>query len=242
MYVMSAQFYDFRDLTRYLGPIIVVTSLASFLGFLSSSSIVDESKSLRTSVAMLSGLSGVVATTMTALRNAQKFDVKAEMFRAAAGQYRILATKLEQRIRLHRHILNEFEAGGSGGGGKGGGKDGESAAAALGDIKKEKEAFIRFFTESYERIVTAQSEMKYFAPQWKLREWLNTGALKPNPIDQPMARFKDKGFSLTPYETERALYALTNSEVPFQDFRDAIKADREAKEAEKAAGKAKKKN
>ena len=86
---------------------------------------------MRTGVSLLSGLMGVVATTLTALRNAQKFDVKAEMFRSAAGQYRqvslpckwthgsclgvfqgrsvylispliarILATKLEQRIRL----------------------------------------------------------------------------------------------------------------------------------------------
>lgn len=84
--VMSAQFYDHRDLTKYLGPIIVVTSLSSFLGFLSSSSIVDDKKEARTTVALLSGLAGVIATTMTALRNAQKFDVKAEMFRSAAGQ------------------------------------------------------------------------------------------------------------------------------------------------------------
>ena len=74
--------------------------------------------------------------------------------------------------------------------------------------------------------MTAQSEMKYFAPQWKLREWLNTGALKPNPIDQPMARFWDRGYSLSPYETERALYALTNAELPWAEFREAIKTDK----------------
>ena len=44
MYVSSAQFYDSRDLMKYLGPIIVVTSFSSFLGFLSSSSIVDDHK------------------------------------------------------------------------------------------------------------------------------------------------------------------------------------------------------
>jgi len=86
MYVTSAQFYDAQDLMRYLGPIIVVTSLASFLGFLASSSIVDEDRDLRVLVGLCSGLCGVIATTLTALRNAQKFDVKAEMFRSAAGQ------------------------------------------------------------------------------------------------------------------------------------------------------------
>jgi hypothetical protein len=131
-----------QDLSRYLGPIIVVTSLASFLGFLSSSSVVDDNKALRTTVAMLSGLSGVVATTLTALRNAQKFDIKAEMFRSAAGQYRILATKLEQRIRLHRHILNEYEASSSSS------SSSTNPDLECGDIKKEKEAFIKFFIQS----------------------------------------------------------------------------------------------
>lgn len=85
VYVMSAQFYDGRDLGHYLAPIIVVTSCGAFLGFLSSSSVVDAHPAARTAVGLLSGLMGVLATTLTALRNAQKFDVKAEMFRSAAG-------------------------------------------------------------------------------------------------------------------------------------------------------------
>ena len=98
------------------------------------------------------------------------------------------------------------------------------------DIKKEKDAFIKFFMESYERIITAQGKMKYFAPQWKLREWLNTGALKPNPIDQPMARFKDKGYGLTPHEKERALFALTNHEVSWDEFKQAIEEEKKKNE------------
>ena len=145
MYVSSAQFYDFRDLCKYLGPIIVVTSLSSFLGFLSGSSFIDQHKTARTLVGLSSGLCGVIATTLTALRNAQKFDVKAEMFRAAGGQYRILATKLEQRIRLHRHLLNEIDA---------------NMSVNLDEKKRrvehEKSAFLKFFAESYERISTAQ--------------------------------------------------------------------------------------
>jgi hypothetical protein len=54
---------------------------------LSSSSVVDAHRDARTAVGLLSGLMGVLATTLTALRNAQKFDVKAEMFRSAAGAW-----------------------------------------------------------------------------------------------------------------------------------------------------------
>ena len=65
-----------------------------------------------------------------------------------------------------------------------------------------------------------QSEMKYFAPQWKLKEWVTKGTLRPNPVDQPMARFKDAGYSLTKSEKERALYLLTNAEVPYKEFQE----------------------
>lgn len=48
--------------------------------------------------------------------------------------------------------------------------------------KAEKDAFLRFFAESYARIVTCQSEMKYFAPGWKLKQWIKNGTLRPNPV------------------------------------------------------------
>ena len=190
----------------FLGPIIVVTSLASFLGFLSSSALVDSHKFSRTLVGLTSGLCGVIATALTALRNSQKYDVKAEMFRSAAFQYRILATKMEQRIRLHRHLLNDMDS------------DGDSDAERQAKVLAEKNAFLKFFADSYERISTVQSEMKYFPPGWKLREWISAGALRPNPIDQPMAKFREKGYKLSNAEKERALYLLTNAEVPFKKF------------------------
>ena len=40
---------------------------------------------LRSTISLLCGFMGVLATTVTALRNASKFDVKAEMFRGAAA-------------------------------------------------------------------------------------------------------------------------------------------------------------
>jgi len=37
-------------------------------------------------------------------------------------------------------------------------------------------------------------------------------------VDQPMAKFKDKGYRLSKTEKERALYMLTNAEVPYKEF------------------------
>ena len=82
---------------------------------------------------MASGLASVVSTLLVTLRTNVKYDLKAEMFRNAAGQYRILATKLEERVSMHRHLLNEVDTG-------------------LGDPKqrheahlKEKEDMVNFF-------------------------------------------------------------------------------------------------
>ena len=66
-------------------PIITVTSCCAFFGFLSASTLVDANTKMRTSLGLLSGFMGVLATILTALRSAQKFDVKAEMFWSAAG-------------------------------------------------------------------------------------------------------------------------------------------------------------
>ena len=47
---------------------------------------VENDMALRSTISLTCGFMGVLATTVTALRNASKFDVKAEMFRGAAGQ------------------------------------------------------------------------------------------------------------------------------------------------------------
>jgi hypothetical protein len=61
--------------------------------------------------------------------------------------------------------------------------------------------------------------MKYFAPSWKLREWISKGTLRPNLIDQPMAKFIDGGHELTAAEQERAFFLLTNADMVFKEFR-----------------------
>jgi len=146
MYVMSAQYCDAEDLKKYLAPIIVVTSLASVCGFAAGSAYVSMDEDLNNWVSLASGLLGVLATTITAVRNTVKFDVKAEMFRGAAGQYRLLATRLEARMREHRmQMMHESWS--------------DPAVR-----RREIDTFNTFFTENYKVILTSQAEMKYFPP------------------------------------------------------------------------------
>lgn len=92
---------------------------------------------------------------------------QAEMFRGAAGQYRLMATRLEERIRMHR-------------------------MAMLSDVWKneavqeeEMATFNKFFTDSYKIILTIQGEMKYFPPGKAVAMWKSKKELLPSAIDQP---------------------------------------------------------
>ena len=122
---------------------------------------------LRSWVSLGSGLLGVLSTTITALRNAAKLDLKAETFRGAAGQYRLMATRLEERIRTHRGLMLTDAW-----------KDDAVRAS-------EVERFNQFFVDNYKVILTAQSEMKYFPPGAAVRKWKQSKALLPNEVDQP---------------------------------------------------------
>jgi hypothetical protein len=122
---------------------------------------------LRSWVSLGSGLLGVLSTTITALRNAAKLDIKAETFRGAAGQYRLMATRLEERIRTHRGLMLTDAW-----------KDDAVRAS-------EVERFNKFFVDNYKVILTAQSEMKYFPPGAAVRKWKLSKALLPNEVDQP---------------------------------------------------------
>mmetsp|Transcript_81086 Transcript_81086/g.158419 ORF Transcript_81086/g.158419 Transcript_81086/m.158419 type:complete len:215 (-) Transcript_81086:317-961(-) len=166
MYVVAAQHCDAQDNYNYLIPILLSTGVASFLGFACASSLLDESDDLRNGLSLFSGLLGVVSTMVVSLRNSAKYDVKAEMFRAAAGQYRLLATQLEERIRSHRmKMINEK-------------KKPEAQKAEMSDFKM-------FFEEMYSAILRAQSEMKYFPPAKVVDKWKKARKLLPNEVDQP---------------------------------------------------------
>ncbi len=62
--------------------------------------------------------------------------------------------------------------------------------------------------------------MKYFPPQGMVKQWISSGALQPNPVDQPMAMVNARGYKLSEVEKERALYLLTNADVPFREFQE----------------------
>lgn len=199
MYVKSAQYNDKLDLNWYLGPQIFVTGFASFLGFLASSSLVADSASTRNMISLASGFLGVMATTITALRNAVKYDVKAEMFRGAAGQYRLLATRLEQKLREHKIAEIKYL------------KTKKEKYDTMSSEEKTKfetaweetiEQFDEFFTKNYSVVLTAQAEMKYFPPGDKVREWKKADMLLPNRIDQPEV------IELTKEEVEDAVNSM----------------------------------
>ena len=93
--------------------------------------------------------------------------VQAEMFRGAAGQYRLMATRLEERIRTHRNLMMQ-------------------------EVWKDKAVreneiaiFSKFFVDNYKVILTAQGEMKYFPPGAAVKMWKKQKKLIPNEIDQP---------------------------------------------------------
>lgn len=89
------------------------------------------------------------------------------MFRGAAGQYRLLSTRLEERMRSHRMLLNDPSW-----------KDEKVRNEAIAD-------FNDFFSGQYQVVLTAQSEMKYFPPVAVVREWKRSKQLLPSEVDQP---------------------------------------------------------
>ena len=72
MYVLSAQWCESQDMGRYMAPTIVITSLASFLGFFSSSALIDNDPLRRMYTGLAGGLCGILASLLTTLRNVQK--------------------------------------------------------------------------------------------------------------------------------------------------------------------------
>ena len=127
-------------------------------------------------------------------RGRGRFEVKAESSRTAAGEYRVLATRLESRMREHRALL----------------RDVCPAGAAL---VAEKRDFAWFF---YVEVDKVQREAKrreeqcsvYHDPRDQATErWLADCKLNPSRMDQP----EDQG-SLGRAEVEAALF-LNNPEA-----------------------------
>jgi len=79
----------------------------------------------------------------------------------------LMATRLEERIRMHRMAM---------------------LSDAWKDEKVREEelaTFDKFFKDSYKIILTAQGEMKYFPPGKAVAIWKTKKELLPSAIDQP---------------------------------------------------------
>mmetsp|Transcript_39435 Transcript_39435/g.79641 ORF Transcript_39435/g.79641 Transcript_39435/m.79641 type:complete len:261 (+) Transcript_39435:100-882(+) len=177
MYVHSAQWCDSNDVNMFMTPIIVMGGLASFCGFAATSPLVETRNEIRTGISLLGGVLGALVTVITTLRTQNKYDIKAEMFRGAAGQYRLLATKVEARIRSHRNLMSN------------------EALWKNPDIQQAEDAeFREFFAETYRKITVAQSEMKYFPPQVLVKALKDDKILVPHEIDQPDVDKRDVAY------------------------------------------------
>jgi hypothetical protein len=97
MYVCAAQHNDKVNNSKYVIPAMLVTSIASFISFCSSSTLIPMIG--RSMLALFVGLLGTIATIITAMQSAYKLDTKAEMFRGAAGEYRLLNTRITSEMR-----------------------------------------------------------------------------------------------------------------------------------------------
>lgn len=178
---------------------------ASFCGFLASSALVSEDSFKRNMISLTSGFLGVLATTITSLRNSAKYDVKAEMFRGAAGQYRLLSTRLEERMRsvsvnwlsvLYVLTFALFAAPyvtkwwklerreGTQGGHSGVQRLLPRPVSSSPDSSGSHFSTLMPFSFKM-TLFPKQSEMKYFPPVAAVREWKKSKQLLPSEVDQP---------------------------------------------------------
>ena len=78
-------------------PLAVVTGVASGLSFCAGSALFREDGQ---KMSLISGILGFVGILITRLQEQSGSSGKAEMFRAAALQYRLIATQMEQIVRM----------------------------------------------------------------------------------------------------------------------------------------------
>lgn len=97
VYVTAAQHFDKVNNKSYVVPAIMITAFASFVSFVSSHSLIPVL--IRTLLALFVGFLGTIATIISAMGGAYKYDVKAESFRMAAGEYRLLNTMITSEMR-----------------------------------------------------------------------------------------------------------------------------------------------
>jgi hypothetical protein len=105
MYQLASSHYSSLNNAAFTTPSIIITSLASFLSFAGAT---DPSNSKNVSLTV--GLLGTVATILTALQAAYKYDTQAETYRSAGAEYLLLTTKLVSVMRKERVYQKEWDA------------------------------------------------------------------------------------------------------------------------------------
>mmetsp|Transcript_11505 Transcript_11505/g.27066 ORF Transcript_11505/g.27066 Transcript_11505/m.27066 type:complete len:449 (+) Transcript_11505:60-1406(+) len=103
MYSLAAEHYNNMNNTMFVTPSIITTSFASFCSFLAATDPVHGKN-----ISLFVGALGTCATIITAMQSAYKFDTKAEAFRTAAAEYRLLQTRIMGSMRKDKNLKEEW--------------------------------------------------------------------------------------------------------------------------------------
>mmetsp|Transcript_2072 Transcript_2072/g.4412 ORF Transcript_2072/g.4412 Transcript_2072/m.4412 type:complete len:757 (+) Transcript_2072:216-2486(+) len=93
MYDLSYHYYTKKNTNLFVVPMILLSSLGSFLSF-ASTAMPEHAVTFAYTV----GTFGAVTTIMAALRQNYALDTRAEMYRAASAEYKIIVLELKKRL------------------------------------------------------------------------------------------------------------------------------------------------
>lgn len=157
-YLESSQYCDSQDFKLFL-PITIFTLFASIIGFLASSPLMKDHPRLMSAVG---GILGLAAVELGTIRNKAKMNARAEQFRSAALQYRMLATQLEEKLFTYLKLPEHSK---------------ERDAAAT--------EWKEYFHDVSTKIRAVQTETNMPPLEKKVKQWMVDGTVAPNVIDQP---------------------------------------------------------
>lgn len=157
-YLESSQYCDHEDFKLFM-PATVFTLFASIIGFLSSSPLMQDHPR---KISFLGGFLNIAAVEIGLVRNHLKMNARAEQYRAAALQYRLLATQLEEKLLMYLKL-----------------PEGSLERQAAADSWKE------YFVEVSQKIRVVQTETNLPPLRKKVTQWLVEGTVDPNIVDQP---------------------------------------------------------
>jgi len=157
-YIESSQHCDAEDFKIFL-PITVCTVMSTVICFLASSPILENHPR---KICFFGGILGIAAVVLGTIQNELKMGARAEQYRVAALQYRLLATALEEKLLKYLKYPEASE---------------EREKAAI--------AWKEYFEEVSNKIRVIQSETNLPPLHRKVSEWILKSLVNPNKIDQP---------------------------------------------------------